>query len=143
MGEGAPGEEPLGGGRRSGVTTGFLGVLDAPAGVLDASQGNLLRPGRHARRTLPPTLSSTQRISPTRFSPAELRAVYVLPSFPCGDPHPRPVGQSPSASPLPEAAFCGLDVSQSLSTPHPPSQCLAVGLPCRLYAVQIRGPGAK
>lgn len=41
------------------------------------------------------TLSFTQRISPTRFSPAVLRAVYVLP---CGSPlTPRPVGQPPSA----------------------------------------------
>lgn len=60
-----------------------------------------------------PPLSFTQRTSPTRFSPAVLELCM---SFPCGaSPCPRPVGQSPSAFPLPEVSFCGLDVPQYLS----------------------------
>lgn len=88
---GVPEEEPPGGGRRAGVTTGFLGVPGAPLASLCLGE-NLSPTGTdwaHACRTLPPTLSFTQPISPTRFSPAVLRAVYVLPLW---SPPPPPRG---------------------------------------------------
>ena len=115
LGEGVPEEEPLGGGRRAEVTTGFLGVPGAPFGILDASRENLLRPGTdpaHTRAGHCPLPCPSRSGSPPPGSHPLCSELCM--SFPCGAPHPRPVGQSPSAFPLPEVSFCGLDVSQYL-----------------------------
>lgn len=98
--------------------------------------------GRTRAGHCPPPCPSRSRSPPPGSHPL---CSELCMSFPCGAPHPRPVGQSPSAFPLPEVSFCGLDVpqyliSQSLSSP---SQCLSVGLPCRLYVINIRVTGAK
>ena len=103
LGEGVPEEEPLGGGRRAGVTTGFQGVPGAPFGILDASRENLLRPRTDPAHTRaghcppPPPCPSRSGSPPPGSHP--LCSELCVP-FPCGAPHPHslPLYQgSPSA----------------------------------------------
>lgn len=89
-----------------------------------------------------PTLSFTQRISPTVLTRC---APELCMSFPCGAPTP-----APWASLLvPSLCLKSLSVGwTSLSTSFlrvylPPSQCLSVGLPCRLYRYKYQSHRGK